>query len=490
MNSIFSVDPDKGAIEFMQRWYSYGEIRNTAAGIIRAVMEAGIPQGSPIAVVLRNNPACVSTVLAMVTSNFCLVPINPHQSAIKINADIESLGVSAIIALEDDWHANSLEMLIPEGRKAHISMGSEQILVVGRITTQAPTPEQEQTAILMLSSGTTGPAKRIPLSRRRFVNSILSGVEVTDAGPIRLKSSIAIVSGSLVHIGGIYFSINSLANGRSFCLLDKFSVREWRRALETHRPKTVTLSPAALRMIYDADIPVDSFRSLASIGSGSAPLPTDLKRDFQTRYGIPILDSYGATEFAGAITRWSMADYQHYGESKQGAVGRALDGLELRVTDPESGKVLSRGEQGLLEVRGEKLDFDEWVRTSDLAVIDEDGFLYLRGRADAAINRGGFKILPTDIEAVIESHPEVRHACVVGMQDERLGEVPQAVAETLPGSSLCEADLLLYVRERVVAYHCPTRIQLLPELPRTPSMKVSIHEVKRLLKDGGDIPMS
>ena len=121
-----------------------------------------------------------------------------------------------------------------------------------------------------------------------------------------------------------------------------------------------------------------------------------------------------------------------FGDAKRNSVGRALPDTELRIVDPDTGAELPSGEHGLLEAKITSIS-DDWIRTTDIASIDEDGFVTLHGRADGAINRGGFKILPETVRRVLISHPAVRDACVVGVPDARLGQVPFAAIEVAPG---------------------------------------------------------
>lgn len=137
---------------------------------------------------------------------------------------------------------------------------------------------------------------------------------------------------------------------------------------------------------------------------------------FEDYYGIPILVSYGATEFAGPVAMMTEALHATFGRAKLGTVGRALPGAKLRVVEPLSGVALPHGEEGLLEVVSPRIGPD-WIRTADLAVIDADHFLFLRGRADGAIMRGGFKVLPETIERALALHPAVAEAGVVGVPD-------------------------------------------------------------------------
>jgi len=237
-------------------------------------------------------------------------------------------------------------------------------------------------------------------------------------------------------------------------------------------------------MVLQAGVPAETFDSVRAVGSGTAPLPPELAEEFEERYGIPVLCTYGATEFAGAIARWTLNDKKQWGPRKRGSVGRAHHGIELRVVDPETGEVLPAGQTGLLEARGGQLPGEDgaWVRTTDLAVIDDDQFLFIRGRADEAINRGGFKIPPSVIEDALRAHPAVDEASAVALPDDRLGQVPAAAVTLL--SPATEEELMQYLTSRLTRYQRPVAIKVVDQLPRTPSLKISRPLVREHYFDG------
>src|SRR5262249_2162545 len=147
------------------------------------------------------------------------------------------------------------------------------------------------------------------------------------------------------------------------------------------------------------------------------------------RYGVPVLTSYAATEFGGGVAGWNLKDYQQYASDKRGSVGRAHAGCELRVVDESTGESLPNGDVGLLEVRADQIDGTQWIRTTDLARLDDDGFLWIVGRADQTILRGGFKVQPETVRVALLRHPAVVDAVVFGVDDDRLGQVPVAVVQ-------------------------------------------------------------
>ena len=176
----------------------------------------------------------------------------------------------------------------------------------------------------------------------------------------------------------------------------------------------MSLVPAALRTVLHSDLTRADLAGIRAVTCGTAPLSADDADAFTEKYGIPVLTSYAATEFGGGVAGWTLADHQKYWRAKRGSVGRANPGAQLRVVDDE-GTPLGPDEVGLLEVKpGQLGPSAQWMRTTDMARIDADGFLWIVGRADQAIIRGGFKVMPDDVRAALEGHPAVAGAAVVG----------------------------------------------------------------------------
>jgi acyl-CoA synthetase (AMP-forming)/AMP-acid ligase II len=285
----------------------------------------------------------------------------------------------------------------------------------------------------------------------------------------------------MVHLGGLFRVLQCVNDGRPFCLLERFTVDAWVDAVRRHRPQTASLVPTALRMVLEADVDPEALASIRSVVSGTAPLSPDDADAFTAKYGIPVLVSYAATEFGGGVAGWNLADHRDHWAAKRGSVGRAHAGCDLRVVDPDSGAALPPGSDGLLEVKTAQIDDDSWIRTTDLARIDADGFLYILGRADETIIRGGFKVRPDDVRAALERHPAVRGASVIGIDDARLGAVPVAVVELRPGSGdVTPAVLAEHLATRLARYEVPAEIRIVDELPRTASQKVDLAAIRAL----------
>ena len=172
--------------------------------------------------------------------------------------------------------------------------------------------------------------------------------------------------------------------------------------------------------------------------------------------------------------------HQEFGAAKRGSAGRARPGVSFRITG-EGGHPLPTGEPGILQAMVPRVGPD-WITTTDLASLDEDGFLFLHGRADGAVNRGGFKILPETIACVLRAHPDVADAAVIGIPDPRLGAVPVAVVEARGGNTPNEGQLLAFCRSQLLTYQIPTRILVVPTLPRNASMKISIPAIRAMFE--------
>jgi len=485
---ILTIDPEKGAIEFNQHWFSWGQLLNAINRLEAILTQSKVAVGAPVAIILRNRPAHVAAAVEILMTRRCIAPINPFQTADKIAADIKNLNISVVLADPEDWQKPEISDAVTSIGAIGVKISTDTEFHIDYLSDQTKPsgtdymPAMEDTAVLMLTSGTTGPAKRIKLPYKSFEQSVMSAVNhyEKNGAKIELKSGVSLISGPLVHIGGMYFIFDSIVGGRSFCLLEKFNVEDWVRAVKAYKIKTASLPPSAIRMLVDAGTPKENLDSLICIRAGSAPLPLELQDEFQDKYGIPILDVYGATEFSGAIAGWTMRDFKKFSKTKRGSVGRAQPGVELRVVDQNTFEPLTDGSTGLLEVRSIQTSSSEWLRTTDLVDIDDDGFLFIRGRADNAIIRGGFKILPLEIEALIEEHPAVKVAAVIGIPDQRLGAVPVAAVQLHPNTNASEAELSTFIRSKTVAYKVPVEIKILAEMPRTPSMKVSQHMLKQM----------
>lgn len=473
MRAMLAVDPAAPALTFEGRTYSWSYYSDAVTALDHLLSEH--PDAQRIGVVLRNRPGPMAAVVATLGTGRELVTLSPQLGDAGLAKDIADLSPDVLVAESDDWAREAVQIAAEKVGAIAVLSGSEQALASQPVDWD-PSPSCEPTsdiAVLMMTSGTTGRPKRVALTYDRMSASFQAAGILDHRSRPHLRTGNVILWASLAHISGLYFAVAHVLEGRQVALLEKFTVEGWVDLVRSHRPGYLRLAPTALRMVLQADIPPDTFESVRAVGSGTAPLPPELAEAFEERYGVPVLGTYGATEFAGAIAGWNLKAKKEWGELKRGSVGRPFHGIELRVVDRDSGAVLGPGEIGLLEARGSQLPGADgaWLQTTDLASIDADGFLFIHGRSDDAINRGGFKIPPSVIEEALSQHPAVDEASVVALPDDRLGEVP-AVAVTLI-SPATEEELMTFLAERLTRYQRPVALKIVDDLPRTPSLKVS-----------------
>ena len=473
---VLAIDRSANAIEFGGRWWTWGDLARTADQ-----MAAVVPRpGTEVGILLRNTPASIGLLLGVLQAGACVVTINPGRGVERTREDLAALDLPILAGDPAD-----LAELVPDGARAAIvalaSLGEDVVTTGGPPGGEGGT--RTGVAVRMLTSGTTGTPKRIDLTYRTLerVMAVSKHYESNPDAALRLRRGVAIVNSPLVHLGGVFRVLQCVTDGRSFSLLPRFTVDGWLDAVRRHRPATTSLVPAALRMVLAADIDPEDVSSLRSVISGTAPLDPDDADAFFERYGVPVLVNYAATEFGGGVAGWNVEDHRTFWATKRGSVGRAHPGCQLRVIDPESGDALPAGAEGLLEVQAAQLAEPGWVRTTDLARIDDDGFVWILGREDQAIIRGGFKVRPDDVRAALERHPDVRGAAVIGREDQRLGAVPVAAVELRDGAgAVTTEDLLEHLEGLLARYEVPIEIRIVEDLPRTDSAKVDLVAVGEL----------
>ena len=490
IRKVLQLGGDSWAVEFEGDTFSWAQLEALADAICAALYAAGVKPHDVVGWVAENLPGAIAGKAGLALHGHCCALINPHLPPQVQARDIREQGFPAIIASRQFW---SVEGVVEAAREVGtagfvVSLDSkggtvravEGLEVVGPGKHRDPMPAY---VVERLSSGTTGPPKRSPQSEESILLALKVGMRSDKGDPdeIMIKRSPSIIFRPLAHAGS-FSALLALYSGRPIALQAKFSIQHTiLGAVTRHKPKVIQLVPAMIRMIWDADVPVEAMSSLIAVRSGTAPLDPELQAAFEEKYGIPILIDYGATEFGG-VCCWTLPLHREYAKAKRGSVGRAVAGVCIRVRDQESGELITDGRMGILEVSVDGKT-DGWVPTTDLVSLDEDGFLYIRGRADDAIVRGGFKVLPDDVARVLRQHPLVGDVAVVGVSDQRLGQIPVAVVETRPGQPAPDpAELEKLARDNLTPYQVPAAFKFTDRLPRTPSLKIIRAEVKEMAK--------
>lgn len=491
IDGVLAVEPSAPAVEFEGRWTSWGELARAKREIEAAVADLG--PDLRIGVLIRNRPDTIPALLACAASDNCLVTLNPVYPDDKLAADIEECAPPVLIACAQDWRRPAVAATAEKiGALCLELTGDANAPVRQRAAMAKPfdafaRPRATGVGVEMLTSGTTGKPKRIPMRADAFALAVLAALTFEkgrkEGDPPQLRSGVQFLTGPMAHIGGLMAMFNAIIAGRKAFLMERFEVNAFLDAIKRHRPKVVGTPPAALRMVLDAKPPRDDLSSLSAYRTGTAPLDPALADAFYEAYGVPVLQNYGATEFGG-VAGWTIADFKSHWKDKRGAVGRLNPGVEARVVDPQTQEELAPGVKGVLQLKGKQIgDGASWLATTDLAIVDDERFLFILGRADNAIVRGGFKVHPDDIVKAMQDHEAIREAAVTSLPDARLGHVPVAAYILKSDAQDPGGDALAaYLRQSLAPYQVPVRFLRVDEFPRTISMKVSQTDLRALFE--------
>jgi acyl-CoA synthetase (AMP-forming)/AMP-acid ligase II len=474
LSSLYRDWPGEQALQFTEpgpegptdRWYAWGELGELAARLGSALDRHAVPAESAVAIVMRQRPVLVAAELATLSSGRPAMLLTPLQADRALADEIRSTRPAVLVAHTADWDRDGVADAIAASGAIGIAVDDD----FGANLRVRPDAVQSgpalDAAVTVLTSGTTGPPKRLPVAWDTFAR--LGGGP--DGRDPKSNRGALILSLPLVTLGGLLSMARLVFMGRPMAMTERFDVRTWAALVKQHRPKVMGAPPPVVKMILDADIAPDHFEGVTAYTTSSAAIPPDVIRQFEARYGIPVLLGYGATEFLNSVTGWTPALWAEFGETKVGSVGRALPGVGLRVVD------------GLLEVdppeRAEGLP-SGWLRTADRARIDDDGFVWILGRADGVIVRGGFKVDLSRIEDVLTEHDAVSAACAVGLPDERLGEVPGAMVVVRDGTT--RSDLMRWCRDRLPPYAVPAVIEIVDAMPQTSTFKQHRAKIRDML---------
>ena len=358
-------------------------------------------------------------------------------------------------------------------------------------------------AALFYTSGTTGTPKGAALTHRALVGQAASAA----LWPTRLHRDEAVIALPVAHIMGFAVLIGLAFAGIPTYLLPRFNPVKVLEAIEQRRATMFVGVPAMYRMLDEADAAEHDLTSVRVWASGADAMPPELAERFKkmgATITVPLLgalgqatfaEGYGMVEVGGGVAAKVSPPYLGTSSGPLGeALGFALPGYDMRVVD-DDGAELPAGQVGELQVKGpgvlsaywgdeeataSVLTADGWLRTGDLARKGPLGLLVFEGRSKHVIKHGGYSVYALEVEQALEQHPDVLEAAVIGLPDERLGEVPAAVLRLAPHITLESADLAAWAAERLADYKVPKRFLAVDELPRTGTNKVQKSELLAL----------
>ncbi len=361
--------------------------------------------------------------------------------------------------------------------------------------TGLPSVDDDAVALLLSTSGTTSRPKSAILRHRHLTAYLLGSIEFAGCEP----DEAVLVSVPPYHIAGVSTILSNLFAGRRIVYLEPFDADAWLATVRRERVTHAMVVPTMLARIVDAlgEAPAD-VPSLRSLAYGGAPTPLPVIEAALASFGdVDFVNAYGLTETASTIAVLDGADHRAAQTSTDPAVrarlqsvGRGLPGVEIAIRDDRGadgpagtvGEVFVRGEQ----VSGEYADAastNGWFATRDRGHLDDDGYLFLDGRADDTIIRGGENIAPAEIEDVLLRHPDVRECAVVGVPDDEWGQRIAAAVVVAPGATATPQALRAWVRDRLRGSRTPDVIEVCDALPYTDTGKLLRREVRAALAD-------
>ena len=480
LDMAMSIYPDRVAVGALADGMTYGQLAATAAGGGGVLAEAGAGHAVFVG---ENGPALPVTAFAACAVGVPFVPLNYRLAPEQIRHLIGQLDAPVVIA--DDAF---LPVLAGTGVPAYSS--AEFLELARRHTPAEPVPVSDAaTAVVLFTSGTTARPKGVLLRHRNLTTYVLQTVEFASAG----EDEAALVSTPPYHVAGFGAILSNLYAGRRIVYLPSFSAEAWLDTVRSERITSAMVVPTMLARIVDhldgapADVP--ALRALA-YGGARMPQPV-LERALAAFPDTAFTNAYGLTETSSTIAVLGPEEHRAalQGDAtarrRLASAGRIVPGVQAEVRAPDGATLAGPGETGLLWVRGPQvsgeylessaLDAAGWFPTKDLAWFDADGYLFLGGRDDDTIIRGGENIAPAEIEDALLAHPAVREAAVVGVPDDEWGE--RIAAVVVASSAVTEADLQAWARLRLRGSRTPDEVHFADDLPHTATGKVIRREV-------------
>ncbi|MGV0794328.1 class I adenylate-forming enzyme family protein [Mycolicibacterium sp. XJ1819] len=372
-------------------------------------------------------------------------------------------------------------------------IASEEFLAAARTGEPAAEfPDPDDVAVVLFTSGTTSRPKAVELTHNNLTSYVTGTVEFAAADP----ADAALICVPPYHIAGVGAALSNLYAGRKMVYLRQFDAAEWVRLVNEEGVTTATVVPTMLDRIVsqlEADaVELPTLRNLAYGGSKVA-LPL-VRKALGLLPDVGFVNAYGLTETSSTIAvltpddhRQALASDDEALARRLGSVGQPVPGVEVQIR-AEDGTVLGPGQTGELFVRGDQvsgryaeigsvLDAQGWFPTKDIAMLDEDGYLFIGGRSDDTIIRGGENIAPAEIESVLVEHPLVSDCAVVGTEDPQWGQIIVAVVVPVKGADPDPEELRGYVRTQLRGSRTPDRVVFRDELPTNATGKLLRREL-------------
>jgi long-chain acyl-CoA synthetase len=478
-DKIYAIAPEPGLR------LSYGQLQENSIRFGKYLAKMGLEKGDKVSFMLANGYQAAKIFLGTMYGGFVVAPLNLLAQPSQLAYVLEHSDTQVVFYSEDQK-----ERLMDAAAKVarditliEIDNDAESIIPEGEDFKGLSLPEVEENddALLLYTSGTTGVPKGVILSHKNMV----AGGEYTTLSHELTPEDRALCSLPLYHINGeVVTAVTPLVSGSSVVIPRKFSTSNFWELISEYRCTWFSVVPTMISYLCSAtdlegkDYKLDQFRFGRS---ASSALPPSLHHTFEEKFGISIVETMGLTETAAPVFSNPMDPKLR----KYGSPGQAV-GNTAKIID-EKGDELPRGEQGEIMIKGDNvmkgyykapditektLGSDGWLHTGDLGYMDEDGFVFVTGRIKELIIKGGENIAPKEIDEALYQHKAVLDAAAVGIPDDTYGEEIMACVTLQPGSSVTEEALLEHCLELLGKFKTPKTIKLMDELPKGPSGKI------------------
>jgi acyl-CoA synthetase (AMP-forming)/AMP-acid ligase II len=494
-----AICPERNSIVFEGKRWTYGQTSERINRLANVLVKLGVEKGDRIGILHVNCNQYIESYFATARLGAIFVPLNFRAKAEELafmisNAEIKTLFVGS-------RYLDMINGMLPQlpSIKECISIDRESGLsyedLINSSSPNEPIWEigDEDITILMYTAGTTGRPKGVPLRHNAFVTYVLDNVD--PASPDIEERNLLTVP--LYHVAGIQAMLAAIYGGRTLVLMRQFEVKEWMDTIQREKATRVMLVPTMLkRVIDDPDFSKYDLSSLKVVTYGAAPMPFEvINKAIKVMPWVRFINAFGQTETASTITTLGPEDHIIEGTEEErekklkrltSSIGRPLPDVEVKIVDEEEkalpplevGEILARGPRIMTgywrdeQKTSQVITPDGWLRTGDMGWMDEDGYIYLAGRADDMIIRGGENISPEEVENVLHSHPKVEEAAVIGVPDPEWGQEPRAVVVLKKGEMATQEEIIEFCRSKLAGFKRPRSVVFVSSLPRNPMGKV------------------
>jgi long-chain acyl-CoA synthetase len=481
--------PDKIALRLNDTALSYAQLDRAARGVAASLRARGIGPGERVAIMVPNVPEFTIAYFGILYAGCTVVPLNVLLSPPEVTYHLEDSGASLLLA-HPFFGDPAKKGAIGAGVPLVWAGGSEeenlaQLAAAAPIDGLHPTGADD-TAVILYTSGTTGRPKGAELTHSNlFVNCAFVVPRLIPLAP----DFVALATLPLFHsFGQTCIQNSTLAAGGTFTLLPRFTPQEAFQIMARDGVNLFAGVPTMyFALLHCEDAAKYDLSRLRYCMCGGAPMPVEVMRAFEDKYGVQILEGFGLSE-TSPVASFNMLDKPR----KVGSIGYPVWGVEMAIFD-DSDRPVPDGERGEIVVRGHNVMKGYWRRpdanaealrngwfhTGDIGIRDADGCYTIVDRKKDMIIRGGFNVYPREVEEVLYQHPAVREAAVIGVEHASHGEEVKAVVALGEGHSATSEDLIAFCKERLAAYKYPRVVEFVDQLPKGATGKILKRELKK-----------